>query len=133
MTQRAAEGCEGRWDREREIGQAADRSNEGGGEKYTGNGGKQHTRKNIAKLLKSRQKGNPQIPDSLANEINQKLLKTNQEKKTQYPKNREHKNTTSRSFSRRRNCFDKFTTYRDFTLPGFYHTGILLYREFIRR
>ena len=81
MTQRAAEGCEGRWDREREIGQAADRSNEGGGEKYTGNGGKQQTRKNIAKLLKSRQKGNPQIPDSLANEINQKLLKTNQERK----------------------------------------------------
>ena len=30
MTQRAAEGCEGRWDREREIGQAADRSNERG-------------------------------------------------------------------------------------------------------
>ena len=53
----------------------------GVGEKYTGNGGKQQTRKNIAKLLKSRQKGNPQIPDSLANEINQKLLKTNQERK----------------------------------------------------
>jgi hypothetical protein len=102
MTQRAAEGCEGRWDREREIGQAADRSNEGGGEKYTGNGGKQQTRKNIAKLVKSRQKGNPQIPDSLANEINQKLLKTNQERKYNIQKNREHKNTTSRSFSRRR-------------------------------
>jgi hypothetical protein len=53
----------------------------GGGEKYTGNGGKQQTRKNNAKLVKSRQKGNPQIPDSLANEINQKLLKTNQERK----------------------------------------------------
>jgi hypothetical protein len=81
MTQRAAEGCEGRWDREREIGQAADRSNEEGLGKYTGNGGKQQTRKNIAKLVKTRQKGNPQIPDSLANEINQKLLKTNQERK----------------------------------------------------
>ena len=35
MTQRAAEGCEGRWDREREIGQAADRSNKGGEGKNT--------------------------------------------------------------------------------------------------
>ncbi len=82
MTQRAAEVCEGRWDREREIGQAADSSNEGGwGKIHIGNGGKQQTRKNNAKLVKSRQKGNPQIKDSLANEINQKLLKTNQERK----------------------------------------------------
>jgi hypothetical protein len=35
----------------------------------------------MAKLVKSRQKDNPQSPDTLANEINQKLLKTNQERK----------------------------------------------------
>jgi hypothetical protein len=53
----------------------------GGGEKYIGNGEKQQTRKNMAKLVKSREKDNPQIPDSLANEINHKLLRTNQERK----------------------------------------------------
>jgi hypothetical protein len=61
-------------------------------------------RKNMAKLVKSRQKDNPQIPDSLAKEINQKLLKTNQERKHNIQKNREHKITTSRSFSRRPLC-----------------------------